>query len=78
EFQLPFVDLALVPEAGASMLLPKIMGYQRAAELLLTGERFSAMQARGYRIINEVIDDEELPTHAFNKAKLIASKSAAA
>lgn len=78
EFQLPFVDLALVPEAGASMLLPKIMGYQRAAELLLTGERFSAMQARGYRIINEVIDDEELQTHAFNKAKLIASKSTAA
>ncbi|WP_417761741.1 enoyl-CoA hydratase-related protein [Shewanella sp.] len=75
EFQLPFVDLALVPEAGSSMLLPKIMGYQRAAELLLTGERFSAMQARGYRIINEVIDDEELLAHSMSKAKLIAAKS---
>ena len=74
EFQLPFVDLALVPEAGASMLLPQLVGYPRAAELLLTGERFSAMQARGYRIINDVLSDDELLEHTLTKAKLIASK----
>lgn len=74
EFQLPFVDLALVPEAGASMLLPQLIGYPRAAELLLTGERFSAMQARGYRLINDVISDDELFEHTLAKAKLIASK----
>ena len=40
--QLPFINLALVPEAGSSLLLPQMTGHQRAAELLLLGEPFSA------------------------------------
>ncbi len=41
-FSLPFVNLGLCPEAGSSLLLPQIVGYQRAAEKLLFGEPFSA------------------------------------
>ncbi|KFZ36029.1 enoyl-CoA hydratase [Shewanella mangrovi] len=78
QFQLPFINLALVPEAGASMLLPQLVGYTRAAELLLTGEPFSAMQARGYRLINDIVEDDELIEFSLNRAKLIASKPSAA
>ena len=44
-FSMPFVNLGLVPEAGATLLFPRLVGYQRAAQILLTGEPFSAEQA---------------------------------
>jgi enoyl-CoA hydratase/carnithine racemase len=44
-FSMPFVNLGLVPEAGASLLFPRLVGYQKAAHILLTGEPFSAVQA---------------------------------
>jgi len=44
-FSMPFVNLGLVPEAGATLLFPRLVGYQKAAQLLLTGEPFSAEQA---------------------------------
>ena len=44
-FSMPFVNLGLVPEAGATLLFPRLVGYQKAAQILLTGEPFSAVQA---------------------------------
>jgi enoyl-CoA hydratase/carnithine racemase len=41
----PFVDLGLVPENASSLLLPRLAGYQRAADLMLTGRFFSAAEA---------------------------------
>ena len=44
-FSMPFVNLGLVPEAGATLLFPRLVGYQKAAQILLTGEPFDAAQA---------------------------------
>ena len=77
-FQLPFVNLGLVPEAASSLLLPASIGYQRAAELLLLGEAFSAAKARDYGIVTEVVDDDAVLDTAMAAAKKLAAKPPAA
>src|SRR5436305_8421149 len=59
-FQLPFVPLGVVPEFGSTYLLPLLAGYQRAAELLLLGQPFTAERAREAGILNAVVADEEV------------------
>src|SRR5438876_11778428 len=54
-FQLPFVPLGIVPEFGSTYLLPLIAGYQRAAELLLLGQPFSAEKAHEVGIVTAVV-----------------------
>ena len=71
-FKMPFVDLGLVPEAASSLLLPRIVGPARAAELLLLGESFSAETAREIGLVNAVVAD---PTaHALERAATLAAK----
>jgi enoyl-CoA hydratase/carnithine racemase len=77
-FQLPFVNLALVPEAASSHLLPMTIGYQRAAELLLLGEPFSAAKAREYGIVTEVVDEAQTLDTARAAAIKLAAKPPAA
>jgi enoyl-CoA hydratase/carnithine racemase len=71
-FQLPFTRLGLCPEAGSSVLLPQIVGHQRASELLLLGERFSAAKAKEYGMINEVLPTAAYLEHAIAKANELA------
>ena len=59
-FQMPFVPLGLVPEAGSSLLLPMLAGYQRAAALLLLGQPFTAEQAQAAGLVTEIVPDDEL------------------
>lgn len=70
-FQFPFTRLGLCPEAGASVLLPLIAGYPRAAELLLFGEPFSAPTAKELRIINDIVDPEELDSRILERARAL-------
>ena len=51
----PFASMALVPEAGSSMLLPRVTGYLRAAELLLTGEPVTATRAVELGLVSRVV-----------------------
>ena len=77
-FQLPFVPLGLVPEAGSSFLLPYIAGYQRAAELLLLGQPFGAEKALAAGIVTEVIEEDELLETARDAALGVAALPPAA
>lgn len=77
-FQLPFVNLGLCPEAGSSLLVPRLVGHQRAAELLLLGEPFAAEQARNAGLVNAVCPDGELLAMARQKALQLAAQPAAA
>lgn len=71
---LPFVNLALVPEAASSLLLPAMIGYHRAAELLLLGEPFDAATAKDYGIANAVYADDQVLAEAMKVAAKLAAK----
>jgi enoyl-CoA hydratase/carnithine racemase len=71
-FQLPFVPLGLLPEAASSLLLPMIAGYQRAAELLLLGQPFTAEKALAAGIVTEIVPEAELLEYARTAALALA------
>ena len=56
----PFVQLGLVPEAASTLLLPRLLGHQRAAQLLFLGEPLDAATAREWGLVNRVVDDAAL------------------
>ena len=63
-FVLAFVNIGLVPDGGSSVLVPSRIGFARAAELSLLGERLPASQALDWGLINRVWPDEEFPARA--------------
>jgi enoyl-CoA hydratase/carnithine racemase len=77
-FQLPFIKLGLVPEAGASLLLPQMLGHRRAAELLMLGNKFTAIEAKDSGIINDHVPSDQLNTCVMEKAKALAALPPAA
>ncbi len=68
-FQMPFVNLGLVPEFASSYLLPLRVGHAKAAEWLLTGKRIEALEAKAAGLINEVYKDEQFFSAAFRQAQ---------
>ncbi len=74
KFVLPFVNLALVPEAASTVLLPGLMGHQRAAELLFFGDRFTAEHAERVGIVNAVVPSDALADHVDERARALADK----
>jgi enoyl-CoA hydratase/carnithine racemase len=73
-FQTPFVDLALVPEAGSSLILPELIGQRHAFEMLVMGERFEAARAQTSGIVNRVVAPEQLEAAALGAATRIAAR----
>lgn len=57
KLKMPFVNLGLCPEYGSSLILPRLLGHARAAELLLLGESFTGEQAAAWGIANEALAD---------------------
>jgi len=71
-FQLPFVALGIVPEFGSTYLLPLLAGYQRAAELLLLGQPFTAEKAHEVGIVTAVVPEGEVLERAAKAAAMLA------
>lgn len=63
KFSLPFAHLGLVPEAGSTMLLPRMIGHHRAAELFFTGDSFDANYAEEIGLVNYVVSDPYEKAH---------------
>ena len=78
KFQLPFVNLALVPEFGSSYLLPLRFGYLRATELILLGQSFDALRAAELGLVTSVVPDQQLLAAATETAQTLAAKPAGA
>jgi len=72
-FQMPFVPLGLVPEAASSLLLPMIAGYQRAAELLMLGQPFTAEKALAAGFVTAIVPEDGLLEYARTAAAAVAA-----
>ena len=70
----PFVNLALVPEAGSSSLLPERIGHARAFALFALGETLEAQRAVELGIANEIVARTSLHEHALARAEALAAK----
>jgi 2-(1,2-epoxy-1,2-dihydrophenyl)acetyl-CoA isomerase len=57
---LAFVNVGLVPDGGSSVFVPARVGFARAAEMAMLGERVSAPQALEWGLVNRVVPDDEL------------------
>jgi enoyl-CoA hydratase/carnithine racemase len=78
KFQMPFINLALVPEFGSSRSVPARIGHIRAAELILLGLPFDAKRAADLGFVTQVVSDQNLMTTATETARKLAAKPAGA
>lgn len=69
-----FVDIGLVPEAGSTLLLPRLVGRARAAEAMLLASSIDAAKAVEWGIANEVLHSDLLRARAIEAAHALAAK----
>jgi len=75
--RLPFVNLGIVPELASSYFLPRLLGFQRAKEIMFFGEKMTAQQLLEMGIVNKVLPHGELISYARETAlKLIPPRGA--
>jgi 2-(1,2-epoxy-1,2-dihydrophenyl)acetyl-CoA isomerase len=72
-FLLPFVKLGLIPDGGTTGLLVSRIGYGRAAELAMLGDRLPASRAYEWGIVNVLVSDADLLSTARELAERVAS-----
>jgi 2-(1,2-epoxy-1,2-dihydrophenyl)acetyl-CoA isomerase len=67
-----FRRIGLVPDCGATWLLPRLVGRARAMELSLLGDKLPAQTAAEWGIVNRVLDDDQLMPEALSLARTLA------
>ena len=78
KFNQAFIKVGLVPDCGGTFVLPRLVGWKRAAELMFTGEMITAQQALEMGMINSVTPDSELMSQALALAERLAQAPTAA
>ena len=78
KFQMPFINLAVVPEFGSSCSVPSRIGHVRAAEMLLLGASFDASRAVELGLVTGVVANKDVLARATETARKLAAKPAAA
>ncbi len=71
----PFVNLALAPEAASTLLLPAVIGHQRAFELFALGEPITGRQALDWGLANRAVPADQVDDEALRLATLLASRA---
>ena len=77
-FNRAFIKIGLTPDCGATFILPRLVGWKRATELLFTGDLISARDAAEMGMINSVAPDEELLNQVMAMAEKLAQAPTAA
>lgn len=72
-FLCPFSKVGLVPDVGASWVLPRLVGKARAMGMMLLGDRISAEKAESWGLIWQMVEDENLRDTAFGVAAQLAN-----
>jgi 2-(1,2-epoxy-1,2-dihydrophenyl)acetyl-CoA isomerase len=67
-----FINIGLVPDAGGSFFIHRLLGYARAFEWMTSGHRLSAQEARDWGLVTAVVPDAELARHATELAERYA------
>jgi 2-(1,2-epoxy-1,2-dihydrophenyl)acetyl-CoA isomerase len=68
-----FINIGLVPDSGGSFFIHRLLGNARAFEWMASGRRLNAARAHAWGLVNEVVEDEELPTRVAEVAATFAS-----
>jgi 2-(1,2-epoxy-1,2-dihydrophenyl)acetyl-CoA isomerase len=67
-----FINIGLVPDAGGSFFVERLLGYARAFEWMTSGHRLSADEAKAWGVVSAVVPDAELARHAGELAERYA------
>jgi 2-(1,2-epoxy-1,2-dihydrophenyl)acetyl-CoA isomerase len=78
KFNQAFVKIGLVPDCGGTFILPRLVGWKLATEMLMTGDVIVAKRALEIGMINAVVPDDELMTEAMAMADRLAHAPTAA
>ncbi|WP_411966208.1 enoyl-CoA hydratase/isomerase family protein [Haloferax sp. YSMS24] len=73
-FAASFINVGLVPDAGATVTLPELVGLRAAKELAFTGKLISAERAAELGLVNDVVDADELDSVVDEMVETLASR----
>ena len=72
KFASSFVKIGIVPGDGGAWVLPRVIGYSKAAELMLTGDTYSAAEAKEMGLVGAIVPPDQVMPEAMKLAERVA------